>query len=624
MALWQNRSSVDLHRHALARSWALGFLICLGGALLGERLGLFDFLELKTLDWRMRLRPAAAQNDAPFVKVQIDAASEEALGPFPWPRAYDVYRVLVFRLAELGCRGVFFVFDLPPTQEEADPWTDLPVPVYLIRRVEAVSDQSQTGPPWVLSYQPLPAAIAAGDPIAGPSLFPPSPEDGLRRAFQALVLRGPRRLPDWAIELRLLADARGLPLERLPLPLDANGRLWPILKEERLPTLSFLDVLNGSVPSEVVRDRWAIVGLPARSSYEQIRTPFGERSALEVRAALLQALWTDELLRPYGWRTLLLVLAGWVAAVGAGGVLATLLLPRLSWLPTVPLFGAALHGVVAIGALVLWGRWIPLAAFGLGGAVLGLVAVFRVHGFQMAQAERRLLQAEREAAFGIMAAQVRHEMRNILQSIQAPAEMIRRNFARGDPLRLAEHPERIAEEMETILHHVRRLAQVLEEELALLDPRRLQRTAHDLWGTLEEALKTLDEERARNGVRIVCEVPPQRGRAPHDPAKMRHVFLNLLRNALQAMPEGGELRLSYREGGRRRPFVEIGIHDSGPGIPAEELERLFRPFHTTKAQGLGLGLAIARRIVLAHEGELRLESRPGEGTRAVVRLPREE
>jgi signal transduction histidine kinase len=108
-----------------------------------------------------------------------------------------------------------------------------------------------------------------------------------------------------------------------------------------------------------------------------------------------------------------------------------------------------------------------------------------------------------------------------------------------------------------------------------------------------------------------------------DRDRLLQVLLNLLQNALQAMPSGGVLTVTTRAAMQRggQPAVEIAVADTGVGIPPEDVPRLFIPFWTTKDGGTGLGLAISQRIVSAHDGEMDVQSSPGVGSTFIVRLP---
>jgi signal transduction histidine kinase len=139
-------------------------------------------------------------------------------------------------------------------------------------------------------------------------------------------------------------------------------------------------------------------------------------------------------------------------------------------------------------------------------------------------------------------------------------------------------------------------------------------------GVLAELRDVLARDpRCAPRTRVRCEEGPGRATVRADREMIRQVWLNLGANALESMPEGGELVLRWREGDQEMVWVEF--EDTGTGIAAEDLPRVGTPFYTTKKGGTGLGLAIAHRIVERHGGKLLLESRPGRGTRARVALP---
>ena len=100
--------------------------------------------------------------------------------------------------------------------------------------------------------------------------------------------------------------------------------------------------------------------------------------------------------------------------------------------------------------------------------------------------------------------------------------------------------------------------------------------------------------------------------------KLKQVFINLIKNATDAMPQGGQLWVSART---NEGHIQVRIKDSGPGIPPEVMRELFTPFFTTKPKGTGLGLAISRQIIQEHHGSLRVESEPGQGAECIIDLP---
>src|SRR5262249_54151199 len=106
-----------------------------------------------------------------------------------------------------------------------------------------------------------------------------------------------------------------------------------------------------------------------------------------------------------------------------------------------------------------------------------------------------------------------------------------------------------------------------------------------------------------------------------DEALMASVLVNVILNAIQAMPDGGRLTLTSE---LRPGSAVVQIADTGVGFPSEDLDRVFEPFHTTKSRGLGLGLPYARKVIEQHRGEIHISSKPGQGTRVIIRLPAED
>jgi two-component system sensor histidine kinase AtoS len=119
-------------------------------------------------------------------------------------------------------------------------------------------------------------------------------------------------------------------------------------------------------------------------------------------------------------------------------------------------------------------------------------------------------------------------------------------------------------------------------------------------------------------VEITLELQRTLDDIPLDPGKMRRVLDNLIQNAVEAMPEGGTLSI---EGGLDKGHLSLKVTDTGTGIPEEEMQSLFTPFHTTKPKGMGLGLAYCRRAVEAHGGTITAQSQEGRGTTFTIKIP---
>jgi two-component system sensor histidine kinase HydH len=177
-----------------------------------------------------------------------------------------------------------------------------------------------------------------------------------------------------------------------------------------------------------------------------------------------------------------------------------------------------------------------------------------------------------------------------------------------------------------IIHETDRLNVVVSEFLDYARPFELSRSPEDLGQVVNRALATLRAQGLPPGVELRETLAADLPLVRLDPARMGQVTLNLLHNAVQAMPTGGRLTVHTRRARDRtgRAVVELQVQDTGAGIGRQELEKLFVPFFTTKPQGTGLGLAICQRIVQAHGGEIDVMSVVGEGSTFSVRLPVDE
>lgn len=242
--------------------------------------------------------------------------------------------------------------------------------------------------------------------------------------------------------------------------------------------------------------------------------------------------------------------------------------------------------------------------------------------------EGELRRSERLAATGQLAANIAHEIRNPLAAISGSLEMLRDAPSRSVD---AEQRQRL---FEIALREVERLDHLIADFLAYARPAAAEPAPLALGPLVEDVVKMFEASRPP-GVELALAVPADCA-VVADSRQLRQAFWNLLLNAAQAMPAGGEIRISAERlpeppqgaGARRRnasdgegECVEIAIADTGVGIPPDVLERVFEPFFTTKRSGSGLGLPTVHRIVENHGGSLSLESRPGEGTRVRVRLP---
>lgn len=223
--------------------------------------------------------------------------------------------------------------------------------------------------------------------------------------------------------------------------------------------------------------------------------------------------------------------------------------------------------------------------------------------------EEQLLRASRLSALGELSAGLAHEIRNPLGSIRGTAEIVK------DPTTAPSQREEFAE---ILVREVDRLNQVVSNFLRFAKPAPVGRQAININQVVEELLEFSAAEYRRQRV----EVSFERGALPAIPAdadQLKQVILNILLNAVQALPAGGVVHVSTIPG---EDCVVVQIADNGPGIDPDVLPRIFNPFYTTRHDGSGLGLAISQRIVQAHGGQIEVRSRPGEGALFKIQLPR--
>lgn len=231
--------------------------------------------------------------------------------------------------------------------------------------------------------------------------------------------------------------------------------------------------------------------------------------------------------------------------------------------------------------------------------------------------EAAKIQAERLAMVGTMAAQVAHEVRNPLGSIMLNLDLLQKEIAR-----LAEEEEHSPDEgrllVREIREEVRRIQRVLEEYLQFARLPKPQLQPVVLNELLNQKLDFMESELAGARVKRNTHFDPAVGIISADAGQLWQATLNLIRNSLDAMPDGGELTVgTWREGGQ----VRLRVTDTGKGMSEEHLKKVFAPFFTTKPKGTGLGLALVQQITTEHGGHLECESAPGRGSTFTIFLP---
>ena len=298
-------------------------------------------------------------------------------------------------------------------------------------------------------------------------------------------------------------------------------------------------------------------------------------------------------------------------------------LPKEDWLLVITRDPAETFGPMTLA------RNVELAVLGLGsllivGAILFLVRLLvrqlEAADRQRADCDAQLVHSARLVSMGRMAAGVAHEINNPLAAIGELAglmdDLMDQEFVQANP-----RGPKFKQNLAKIQSHVERARAVTHRLLGFARRMEPKQDSVDLNEALEETCSFLEKEALFKQVTIERDLDRGLPRIKTDRSQLQQVFLNLLNNALDAVKEGGHIRLSTRAAGG---YLEALVADDGPGIPADLKERIFDPFFTTKGpgQGTGLGLSISHSIMQKLGGGLTFESQPGKGATFIVRLPK--
>ncbi|MCI5159166.1 MAG: two-component sensor histidine kinase, partial [Candidatus Electrothrix sp. AUS1_2] len=271
----------------------------------------------------------------------------------------------------------------------------------------------------------------------------------------------------------------------------------------------------------------------------------------------------------------------------------------------------------AVVSLQLKVMLLSLGVMGILFAVLSAI-VIRANRIMEARAEERrqlekqLHEAQRLAVLGKMIASVSHEIKNPLGIVRSTAEILGKRLAKLAPGN--EHLSKI------IVDETTRLDGIVREFLDFARPKAPTKALGSLNTLVQRLALFMKVEFSDKHIEFVDELYPELPECPLDGDQLYQVLLNIVFNAIHAMPEGGRLTVRTAAGEKN---VSLEITDTGTGMPPEKLEQIFIPFFTDKNRGTGLGLAITKNIVEQHKGEIKVRSEEGVGTTFTVVLPKE-
>ena len=301
-------------------------------------------------------------------------------------------------------------------------------------------------------------------------------------------------------------------------------------------------------------------------------------------------------------------------------------LPDLDWAHISALDRAGGHGMFRTEFEVEYPRHrlIRLNVRPLDGAApgsSGLVLVLN-DATEARQATSEAVEAERVHALTLLAGSLAHEIGNPLNALHIHLQLMAREVRKlqridGVP-DLKEAVDRLGGFLGVATGEIDRLDYIITEFLQALRPSAPKLQAGSLNDTGQETLALLRPELEDRGLKVVSELASSLPPVLFDPAQLKQVLVNLIKNAMQAMPPQGTLTV---RSGSTQEAVWMAVSDTGPGIPPEQLNRIFEPFYTTKNKGTGLGLLIVQRIIRDHGGRIELESTVGKGTTFKLWLP---
>jgi signal transduction histidine kinase len=219
-----------------------------------------------------------------------------------------------------------------------------------------------------------------------------------------------------------------------------------------------------------------------------------------------------------------------------------------------------------------------------------------------------LVRSARLKSLGELAATIAHEIRNPLNSIKGSIEIVSEEIAPNSPRR---------EFILIMEKEVERLNNLVEDFLKFAKPRPPEKVATNVNEIIDSVVKFLSPQAKKRNVKLDIQLASELPSIPLDPEQIRQVLLNLILNAIQSMPEGGNVELSSSIA---KDYLEISIRDYGTGISSDNQQKIFEPFFTTKTDGSGLGLFVAYQLVKQHNGEIEVANTSEKGSLFLVKL----
>ncbi|MEI9477333.1 MAG: ATP-binding protein [Deltaproteobacteria bacterium] len=251
------------------------------------------------------------------------------------------------------------------------------------------------------------------------------------------------------------------------------------------------------------------------------------------------------------------------------------------------------------------------------GEMIGKIVIFR-DLTNIYKIQEEILRMDRLVSLGKLSSGIAHELRNPLAGIKTTSQALSEEMSEDDPRR--EYLTRITREID-------RLNDLLKTFFSFAKPQKLNLVPCHIKNIINEIIPFLIKEIADKGIRFIETYPPLLSKIKVDKSQMHQVFLNLFLNAIQAMPNGGELKIEVTPvnsgpgEGPKQNFIKTVISDTGRGIPPHLIQKIFDPFFTTKPKGIGLGLSIAYQIINKHGGTISVESKWEMGTSFIIHLP---